>query len=243
MISIDNNCARIHSNVTKEPNGRYSRRPQVPSPNPLAEPNGDFIITVDLGDSANYTVTAGTVVGGFGNRQITLGAGNNTLTLNGGTDQITAIIGNGNNTINTTGSGDNTVTLSGGNNTVSLGDGANVIVAGDGDNTITTGFGSSQITVGNGIDTITTAGGENTITVTLPATAPVTPDTINANSSNGAVGGNTLVVATAGTFNASLVNGISDLPTGEWWSQYPCFGRHQLCRPSWYTDNYGRCRR
>ena len=178
------------------------------SPNPLAEPNGDFIITVDLGDSANYTVTAGTVVGGFGNRQITLGAGNNTLTLNGGTDQITAIIGNGNNTINTTGSGDNTVTLSGGNNTVSLGDGANVIVAGDGDNTITTGFGSSQITVGNGIDTITTAGGENTITVTLPATAPVTPDTINANSSNGAVGGNTLVVATAGTFNASLVNGI-----------------------------------
>ena len=74
------------------------------SPNPLTEPNGDFIITVETGDVANYTVTAGTVVGGFGNRQITLGAGNNTLTLNGGTNQVTAITGNGNNTISTTGS-------------------------------------------------------------------------------------------------------------------------------------------
>ena len=27
------------------------------SPNPLTEPNGDFIITVDPGDAANYTVT------------------------------------------------------------------------------------------------------------------------------------------------------------------------------------------
>ena len=91
---------------------------------------------------------------------------------------------------------------------MTLGDGSDVLVAGNGNNTITTGLGSSQITAGNGIDTITTAGGNNTITVTLPATAPVTPDTINGNSSDGAVGGNTLVIAAAGTFNASLVNGI-----------------------------------
>lgn len=178
------------------------------SPNPLTEPNGDFIITVDPGDVGNYTVTAGTTVGGFGNRQITLGAGNNTLTLNGGTDQITATNGNGNNTITTTGSGADTVSLSGGNNTVSLGDGSDVLLVGNGDNTITTGLGSSEITVGSGVDTITTAGGNNTITVTLPAAAPVTPDTINGNSSDGPVGGNTLVVATAGSFNASLVSGI-----------------------------------
>ena len=174
----------------------------------LAEPNGDFVAAVEPGDPASYTLTFGTVVGGFGNRQITLGAGDNTLTLNGGTDQVTGI--DGNNSITATGAGAAAIKVGSGNNTLDLhlSDGSDVIRAGDGNNSISTGLGSSQITVGNGFDTITTFGGNNTITVTLPAAAPVTPDAIHGNSTNTTVGGNTLVVATAGTFDASQVDGI-----------------------------------
>jgi hypothetical protein len=174
----------------------------------LTKPNGDFIASVESGDPANYTLTFGTTVGGSGNRQITLGSGNNTLTLNGGTDQVAAI--NGNNSVSATGAGAAAITVGSGNNTLDLhlSDGPDVITAGNGKNTITTGLGSSQITVGSGFDSITTFGGNNTITVTLPATAPVTPDAIHGNSANTPVGGNTLVVATAGTFNSSQVDGI-----------------------------------
>ena len=59
-----------------------------------------------------------------------------------------------------------------------------------------------------GSNSITTFGGNNTITVTLPTAAAVTPDAIHGNSKNTTVGGNTLVVATAGTFDASQVDGI-----------------------------------
>lgn len=171
--------------------------------NTTTEPNGDFIITGDAGD---HTLTAGTVSQGFGNRQITLGSGNNTLTLNGGTDQVTA--GGGDNTVTATGPGADTITLSGGSNTVTLGDGPDVIVAGNGANTITTGLGGSHITVGNGADTITTGGGNNTVTITLPPTPPATADTIHGARTTGDGSGNRLVLATAGTFNASLVSGF-----------------------------------
>jgi Ca2+-binding RTX toxin-like protein len=150
-------------------------------------------------DSGNNTMTLGD-----GADAITAGNGNNTMTLGNGADVVTA--GNGNNTM-TLGDGADAITAGNGNNTMTLGNGADVIMAGNGNNTITTGLGSSEITVGMGFDTITTGGGNNTVTVAIPTTL-VTADAIHGASTTGNGGGNTLVLANIGTFNASLVNGF-----------------------------------